>query len=105
MSASYKNELQSAIRTTVQEIMYGELIFLVGILAVFVVAHLFIKSEFVQTIGVEAVMTIITFIMLFFIPYLAFAVSFVQMLLIIIPLSISLAVLIVLIGYQNHSTT
>lgn len=101
MSVEFKNSLSN----TLYEIICGEFIFTLLTCMVLLFASLFIKGEFIQTKGVEAVMTVITMTMLFIIPYVAISYTFIVTLLVTFGLSLIFSFLLLLLGYKGESAT
>lgn len=94
------------LKIALREIIYTEIVFVIGLFIIFLLFRNMMNSDFdfVPTKSVELIMTIITFVMLFGIPYLVFTYSFSITLLIVFGLSVLLSTLACLLGYPKNKT-
>lgn len=91
----------TGMHNALQKVIYGEITFVIVLFLLLFLFNLLFKNKgigFAQTKGVEAMMTLTTFVMLFVIPYLSFTNPIIKLLLIVCSISTLLGFLLILSG-------
>lgn len=91
-----------ALYTGIQEIMYSGIVFIGVMMLIFTILHLLFKPNYKQTKFTELILTLITIVMFFGIPYLAINYSFTTTLITVCILGAFVSIILYFLSSDNN---